>query len=431
MTDAPLNFHPAVEALYREIHSRPFPHIETPASVYQLAVLDDGASTGDIVDHIGTLHPRLAESRDAMIRDGAIYIDLDEYQFRWERHREFCSYGLINSGQPVETVLDQRLPVPVPWLAAIPGQVIVATSVRMIPEAYKALDKDRLKRYFDGKTVVGSRIVDGKASVWTTFDKHRKGFARFVLFIEDLSRFQTGRTLQRITEIETYRIMALLGYPLARDIAPQIGTIDSRLRDVLARLPDLDSLAAERDVLKDISDLAVELETLKSRARFRFDATRAYSALLTDRLDNLREEPFSGVSTMTKFLERRFKPAMRTCESVAASLDNLSERLARSTSLLRTRVEMSIQEQNQQLLESMDRRGKLQLRLQQTVEGLSVAAITYYSVGLLATLFASMQGAGVPIEPKLAAGLAVVPVAATVWWLIRRVRRGIEKASAT
>lgn len=426
---AELRFHPAGEALYREIHSRPFPHIETPASVYQLAVLDEDASTQDIVAYIATLHPKLAAATDAMLRDGAIYVDLDRFQFRWEKHREFCSYGLIDAGQPVDTILEQRLPVPVEWLAGLPGKILVATSVRMIPQAYKAIDRERIKAYFDHKTIVGSHIVDGKASVWTSFDKHRNGFARFVLFIEDLSRFQTGRTLQRITEFETYRVLALLGFPLAREIAPRIVDIDAGLREILARLPNIESLADEQALLGDICVLAAGLETLKSRSSFRFDASRAYSALVADRLANLREQPYPGVSTMTKFLERRFNPAMRTCESVAANLESLSERLARSTTLLRTRVEISIAAQNQQLLESMDRRGRLQLRLQQTVEGLSVAAISYYAVGLLEKLFEALRAAGLSLQPKLLVGVAIVPVVATVWWLIRRVRRRIEAES--
>lgn len=424
-----LNFHPDGEALYREIHARPFPCVETPASVYQLAVLDCGASTQDIVTYIATLHPKLAAASDAMLRDGAIYLELDQYQFRWEKHREFCSYGFIETNQPVDTILEQRLPVPVEWLADLPGKIIVATSVRMIPKAYVVDDRERLNEYFDQKTVVGSYIVDSAASVWTSFEKHRNGFARFVLFIENLSPFQTGRTLQRIVEFETYRIMALLGIPLAREIAPQIIDIDTRLREVLAELPGIESLDDERIVLRNITKLATRLEELKSRSSFRFDASRAYSALVADRLTNLREQAFPGVSTMTKFLERRFNPAMRTCESVAANLDSLSQRLARSSTLLRTRVELSIAAQNQQLLESMDRRGRLQLRLQQTVEGLSVAAITYYSVGLLHKLFEAMQLASLPVNPKLLTGIAIVPVAGAVWWLVRRVRLRIEAES--
>ena len=426
---ATLKFHPDGETLYREIHARPFPSVETPASVYQLAVLDSGASTHDIVTYIATLHPKLAAAYDVMLRDGAIYVELEHYQFRWEKHREFCSYGFIETKQHVDTILEQRLPVPVEWLAGLPGKVIVATSVRMIPKAYDADDRARLNEYFDQKAVVGSNIVDSAASVWTSFEKHRNGFARFVLYIEDLSPFQTGRTLQRITEFETYRVMALLGLPLARKIAPQMIDIDTRLREVLAELPAIESLDDERAVLRNITKLATRLEELKSQSSFRFDASRAYSALVADRLVNLRERAFPGVSTMTKFLERRFNPAMRTCESVAENLDSLSQRLARSSTLLRTRVELSIAAQNQQLLESMDRRGRLQLRLQQTVEGLSVAAISYYAVGLLQKIFEAMQLAGLQINPKLLAGIAIIPVAGAVWWLVRRVRLSIEAES--
>ncbi len=421
-----LKFHPASERLYREIHSRPFPRVEPPASVYQLAVLDEGNSVEEIVEHIATLHPKLAANTDAMLANRAIYIDLDDYRFRWEKHREFSSYGLIDDRQSIETILEQRLPVPIDWLADLPGKIIAATSVRMIPKAYTAAERERLKWYFDDKTVIGSQIVDGKASVWTSFDKHRNGFARFVLFIDGLSPFQIGRTLQRITEFETYRVMALLGYPLANEIAPQIVEIDGQLQEVLGKLPGIDTLDEERDVLRQISELAVRLEALRSRASYRFNASRAYAALVADRLTNLREQPFPGVSTMGKFLDRRFSPAMRTCESVAANLDSLSEQLGRSTSLLRTRVETSIAAQNQQLLESMDRRAQLQLRLGQTVEGLSVAAISYYAVGLLEKVYQTMYEAGIPLQPKLLTGISILPVVGLVWWTIRRVRRRIE-----
>ena len=83
---------------------------------------------------------------------------------------------------------------------------------------------------------------------------------------------------------------------------------------------------------------------------------------------------------------RRYDPAMRTCRSAKERLDELSARAERASDLLRTRVDVANQAQNVEVLRAMDRRAALQLRLQETVEGLSVVAISYYAVNLAAGL---------------------------------------------
>ena len=74
---------------------------------------------------------------------------------------------------------------------------------------------------------------------------------------------------------------------------------------------------------------------------------------------------------------------MRTVASAEDRLRAMIERTRRAADLLRTRVDVERSAQNQALLERMDRRADLQLRLQHTVEGLSVVAISYYAVGLI------------------------------------------------
>jgi uncharacterized membrane-anchored protein len=82
--------------------------------------------------------------------------------------------------------------------------------------------------------------------------------------------------------------------------------------------------------------------------------------------------------------------------------------------------------QNQSLLASMDRRAKLQLRLQQTVEGLSIAAIVYYMAGLVGYVANALGhwpllAAWLPSNETLV-GLAVLPVVLGVAWGLRRLR---------
>ena len=98
------------------------------------------------------------------------------------------------------------------------------------------------------------------------------------------------------------------------------------------------------------------------------------------------------------------------------------EQVARATKLLSTRIDISRQQQNQSLLESMNRRAKTQLRLQATVEGLSVAAVTYYVVGLIGTLAKGVASMGVPINTTIATAASIPAVAGLAYLGIRRLR---------
>ena len=108
----------------------------------------------------------------------------------------------------------------------------------------------------------------------------------------------------------------------------------------------------------------------------------------------IREHGVEGWPTFQDFLARRMAPAMRTCAMLEERQAKLSEKLSRAANLLRTRVDVEIERQNRDLLSAMNDRARMQLRLQETVEGLSVAAISYYVVGLAAYVFKGAKDAG-------------------------------------
>ena len=68
----------------------------------------------------------------------------------------------------------------------------------------------------------------------------------------------------------------------------------------------------------------------------------------------------------------------------------------------------------------MNTRQGLQLKLQATVEGLSVAAITYYIVGLVSYLAKGAQTLGWPFSAEATAACAIPIVAGAVWLSLRR-----------
>ena len=203
--------------------------------------------------------------------------------------------------------------------------------------------------------------------------------------------------------------------------------MESQLADINQQIAKFQSEDDERALLKHISTIAAKVEQYRSDTNYRFSATNAYHALVGKRLEQVYEQKISGYQTMREFLERRLTPGIRTCNSLRDRLEDLSRRIHRTTSLLRTRVEVSIESQNQKLLASMDRRSSLQLRLQQTVEGLSVVAIGYYLLSLLGYGFAGMEEWGYPINKTIASGLAMPVVLGLVYWAVRRHIKKLNK----
>lgn len=422
--------HPLRTELYEEPHARPFPLVRAPVRISHIVLL---GQPGAAAEHRGRLEV-LAEIHGVAPpapSATAWYADFQGFTVRWERHTEFCTYTFLRDGTDRPPFDGCALEVlPPGWLASLPGELLVATHMTVYAGAAPDPFSDELQALFDGHMVFGSSIVDDRAAVWTTLRLHADGFSRYLVYNTGLNDFQTGRTLQRLLEIETYRTLALLGYPEAKRIWPRVRRLDMDLAELIDRLAHADGPAAEQQLLKELSVISQAIEHMRSDTNYRFSATRAYMALMSRRLADLRERKYSGRSSLTKFLERRMRPALDTCDSVDAHLQDLSLRVARATEALRARIETTIEEQNRNMLDSLNRRSLQQLRLQQTVEGLSVAAISYYLVGLLNYGLKGLAEAGPPLPVASMTALLIVPVVVGVWWLVRWRRRRINARTA-
>jgi uncharacterized membrane-anchored protein len=423
-------------ALNNEVHARPFASVTAPMRASHLAVLwGEGGAAADLA-HLEALcrrhdvPPPLPGATHFAAGFGA-------FALKWERHTEFSTYIFMlegaagpNGGNAFDDPAIAR--VPQDWLAAMPGSVLVAAHFVMQSAESPMPDADSLARVLVADTTAGSGISGGVAHAWTDFQLHADGFGR--VLVRDcgadgrrMGPRQAGRMMQRLLEIETYRMMALLSLPVARDHAPRIDAIGEELARLTQGLSTIAGLDDERRLLDRLVALAAEAERIAAATTYRFGAGRAYHQLVLRRIEELREQRIEGLQTIGEFMDRRLAPAMRTCASVGERLETISVRLARTTALLRARVDVALEAQNRDLLASMDRRARLQLRLQQTVEGLSVAAICYYVVGLVAYAAKGLKTAGLPVEPDLASALAVVPVAAIVWLALRRLRRRMTR----
>ena len=418
---------PERAALSLEVHARPSEPLAAPGRASYLAVLVDADERERELAHLSRLcrsHGQPAPAADAVHWSGAV----GGLRLKWERHGEFSSYTVLAApaaaAQPFgDPAAAQLLPG---WLAGVPGLTVYAGHAELLSAAPTpaGLQLD----FFAGHAVVGSEVGDGAGLAYSDFLIHADGFGRLVLVDQGFTPLMAGRMLQRLFEIEAYRMMALLAFPVARRLAPRILAIER----ALAGLTDDIARDGGRDekLLQELTRLAAEVESGLSASQFRFGACRAYAELVRTRIAELREHRLSGLQTIDEFMSRRFTPAVATCATVSQRMHDLSERVAQASHLLSTRVDIAREHQNHALLASMDRRAKLQLRLQQTVEGLSIAAIVYYMAGVAGYLAKGGRSLGAPLDVDLFVGLSVPLLALLAYGAVRRARRRARESEA-
>jgi uncharacterized membrane-anchored protein len=277
----------------------------------------------------------------------------------------------------------------------------------------------------DHPTVASAMGNSGHSWALTDFAIRPSGFERMLVVCpEDMSDTRAGRVSQRLLELETYRLMALRGLPAAKALAPLLAHAEKSLADITAQLEN--KSATDQGLLDTLISLAAGVERATAENTYRFSATRAYDTLVKQRIVELREKAIPGTQTIGEFLQRRLSPAMATVAATGQRLESLSERVARTSALLRTRVDIATEVQNQQLLEKLTRGQELQLRLQATVEGLSIAAISYYVVSLVLYGGKALKAAGAPINPEVAAGACIPLVLWGVWTATRRIHHKLQ-----
>jgi uncharacterized membrane-anchored protein len=254
----------------------------------------------------------------------------------------------------------------------------------------------------------------------TNFKLRPDGFERMlVLAPQHTSETRAGRISQRLLELETYRMMALRGLPVAKSLSGVLAESETALADVTVKLEQRE--VSEAHLLDTLIHVAARVERATAEHVYRFSATQAYDALVRQRIAELRERAVPGTQTIGEFMQRRLSPAIATVAATSSRLASLSQRIERASSLLRTRVDIATETQNQQLLAQLTRGQELQLSLQTTVEGLSIAAISYYVISLALYAGKAAKTAGLPINPEILAGALIPVVLLGVWWGTRRI----------
>jgi uncharacterized membrane-anchored protein len=429
LTMPPITDHPLRYATVNELHARPFPALGVPSTAVYVAIKEPFAAVNRdrekdrshllaLLDRHGSPHPQ----------PGATHFQgpIGRAELKWESHTEFVTYTAFSPGlskRPFDPADAELLPED--WLADAPGKRLTSVLIRIegMPDTEDELFA-KLDEWFVPESLAVSRVVDGAAVIAGDFRIDPAGHMRFAVFVkEGTGQRRVGRIVQRLCEIETYRAMSMLGLMRSRDLSARLNALDPRLSGLVEGLDN--AVPAPEAALHDLLTISAELESLAVHFSFRFGATAAYEAIVNQRIEVLREQRIEGRQTFAEFMMRRYDPAMRTVKSAEGRLQSMADRAQRAAELLRTRVDVERSAQNQKLLESMDKRADLQLRLQRTVEGLSTVAISYYAVNLTAYLaYPLTEPLGLTHGMTMAILTPVIVLA--VWLGIRRIRNHLD-----
>lgn len=423
MAPLPLDDYPDRYALANELHARPFPELTVPCRAAHIAIMPErDAAERDRArdfDHLVALLDRHGAARPA---PGANHHStaLGRAFLKWEQHTEFVTYTLFVPGLG-DTPFDGSAHALFPddWLAAAPGRILTSCLVR-VEEDHGQAANGEVSSWFVPESLAISTVIDGAATIAGDFRIDQNGHVRFaVLPVPGTGERRLGRIVQRLLEIETYKAAAMLTLNHARQVAGRVAELDRELAQVVGHMAADEG--DDADTLDRLLRIAAEVERLSSETAFRFGAAGAYAAIVTQRIEVLREERSASRQTFAEFMMRRFEPAMRTCRSAEGRLTELGLRAQRASNLLRTRVDVGNARQNVEVLRRMDERAALQLRLQETVEGLSVVAISYYAVNLAANLL-KPAGKAAGLSESGVYALLTPPVVLAVWVMVRRIR---------
>jgi uncharacterized membrane-anchored protein len=408
--------HPQRERLHNELHARPSIYFSEPAHLHHYAFLDAGDVGNAILTRIGEVTGFTPD-----IETVQEILTFDDLTLKWERHTEFVTLTLL-----VPRHEDDALwPAPPEPLAAIveAHQAALINATLILVESAHRWAGDA--RAYDFNDPAGSRVGDGDATVWSDFRLTPQGVNRILLVNQSLDGFRLGRMARRLLEIETYRMMASLSLPLAKELGTELQGYERELGDLSdrnAEQPEENS----RPLLAAISLLSARLERSGARSRQRFSATEAYARIVFTRIEELRETRVGDRPRLGTFILRRFRPTVHYCAAIDRRQESLAASVARLNDLLRTRAQVEIEEQNSGILQSLNERASSQLKIQKAVEGLSIIVISYYLFSLFKLGLQGLDALGMAVAPYTAAavlGPLGVLIIGLLAWRIWRVKQ--------
>lgn len=402
-------------ALHNELHARPSTYFDAPAQVFHLAFLDEDDAAGAIIRTLCKRHIALADPSEPQGE-----FPVGSARLKWERHTEFLTLTLVMPGAQ---------PAPWPALPPVLAEVVEHYSALLINADQIQVESEETWGgdidTYSFHDPVGSNLDGSNATVWSDLRLNGNGLNHMLVLNRQFDSRRLGRMVRRLLEIETYRLMASLTLPVARSLSGELRQYEHELVELSDANATTDSHDAKA-LLARITRLSARVTQTQARTRLRFSATEAYSQLVFERIDELHESRTGDCQQLGTFIAQRFRPTVRYCASIDQRLGRIGDAVAQLGNLLQARIQVEMEAQNSQILQSLSTRADTQIKIQKAVEGLSIIAISYYLFNLFKLLYQGLLTLGLNLTPR-AALLAGTPIAllmiGTILHQIRNTRR--------
>ncbi len=407
--------------LRNELHARSYPVFTPPVKIIAQSFLREGCTINEEKEYA----KRLIKSADATVtseQPSSIVCHIDNTEIRIDYYNEYTSYVFIDNQADTQLFSEITSSLDNAWLNDAPGKRLTGIRFLFNKTEDRSIHKDSLHRFFGESQIFASSTSHNIAIVWSNFIADHQGYMNVLIDDFGLGPRRAGRLVQRIIDIENYRMMSLLTLPIAQKILKELDRIDSHLTRLATIFPERNTIVEEKQLLGELFDLMAENEQMRALTLRRFIGTKAYQNIVDERLIELDCKPVAGYQTFSTFFIRRMRPAMRTCKSAQIRLEELSIHLQRVTDMFSTRVNVNVEQQNQKILESVARQSKMQVRLQQMVEGLSIVAITYYASSLLSYIYKSLEYVGSLNSHYLWTGVSIPLVLIATWTALKKIK---------
>jgi uncharacterized membrane-anchored protein len=411
--------------LTNEWHARPNISLPAPFRCTHLVALRNDKSPDQCRQEMADFCSEHGQSQPAA---GSRYhlVEVGSCLIKWESHTEATSHTVLvpGNGKPPfsESAIDfldqeKRQNLIDGMFVGVQVEVLNDTGEED-PQGYELA-----RSLLGASAIYGGWMAGRSAAVWSSFRLDSRGFVRVVIVDLGINEERLARLLQRLLDMETYRMLAMKALPSARKVMGALQELEPQLDAVMRSLATHNDEEAQEQALRQMTGIAARVEQLASSHASRFAGDRAYASIVERRADEVTEEALANHQRYTSFLLRALQPAMRTCDAAERRTHEVAERVSRAANLLRTMVDMEQTRQSHGILASMAERAKLQLRLQQAVEGFSIFAISYYAVGMIKYMLDAAGVAGLGVSSTLLTGISAPLVFALVWFSVRAVRR--------
>jgi uncharacterized membrane-anchored protein len=335
-----------------------------------------------------------------------VYANID-MEVRIEIHHEFICYILIASENLEFAELNELFTdLPYGWLKVFPGKLLTKISV-IFQNAHDEIKLDKLTKFFGEVQLIGNSVENNAARIWTDFYDHDNDLIKILIEDVSLGPKRRGRIFQNILELENYRSLSEIAFPIAEEIIFELELQEFKLAIIVNDISQALDTKVQQKLLDQLLDLSVISEGWRSKTGHRFSATAAYQKIFEDRLVNLDETKVLGFQSFSKFLNRNTMPTFRMCEAANDRLNIFITRIDRAISLLSTRIRSSIEQQNTDLLKSVDKQNREQITLQKTIEAFAIVAISYNASALIRLLLESINAKGITIDVALYTSISI------------------------